>query len=254
MGRGMSWLWVCLLVCASSLVCASAETGVPSPAAPSFTIEGRVELPPPASLVAADFPLTLREGGGDATLRAFVTRDGEFSFLNVPEGTHILSVLNGEWIFAGIRLEVSPTGGVRAFFKDSGQPVLEYPFVLRPMAKPEYYVAKSGGQLLGMLRSPYVLLMLVGALFAFGSPILMEWSMSTMTEEEREELKKQMKKGGLMGVMAAGDKINKAGEEGRERIAREASAAGASSASGEASSSSGGGGGGGGAKRRKGKR
>ena len=226
LGLGLGWalvlLWVGVLAPWALRSAEAAGGGADKDRpAPTFAIEGRVELPSvsapapaaaavpaPPPLAPAEFSLTLQDGSGSGRgpLRAFLKGDGSFTFLNVPEGTHILSVLNGDWIFAGIRLEVGPTGTVRAYFKDSGHPVLEYPFVLRPVARPEYYVAKSGGQLLGMLRSPYALITIVGAVFAFGGPALMDWSMSQMSDEEREEFQKQMKSGGVMSVLNAGEK------------------------------------------------
>lgn len=54
---------------------------------------------------------------------------------------------------------------------------LPYPLVLEPVAKENYFIPKNGMNMLGLLKSPMVLMMLFSGIMMWGMPkLLVSWS------------------------------------------------------------------------------
>ncbi|KAL5520359.1 hypothetical protein ACEPAG_9583 [Sanghuangporus baumii] len=119
----------------------------------------------------------------DGRFYGSIRRDGSFSIPEVSNGSHILTVVSHDYAFDSLRVDVYPFNeslpDVRPYIP--GTPhnppstvSLQYPIVLMPRQKANYFVEMQSFNALGMLRNPMVLMMLVTAVLVFGMPYLIK--------------------------------------------------------------------------------
>jgi hypothetical protein len=129
-----------------------------------------------------------------------VTRNGNFSIPDVPPGTYVLSVLSHDYSFDHVRIDVSPSEPlpeVRPYI--FGTPlltttsfILPYPIVLTPRHKNRYFSPHESFNLVGMFRSPMMMIMgLTGVLM-----LAMPYIIKQLDPETLDGLKGQQGKAG----------------------------------------------------------
>ncbi|KAI9226304.1 MAG: hypothetical protein DHS80DRAFT_32885 [Piptocephalis tieghemiana] len=126
---------------------------------------------------------------------SLVLEDGSFNILNVPEGSYILNVQSRLYDYPTLKIQVDKGGKVQAYSFlpgsswDTSNPSVELPLRLLPKSKRSYFMAREGFNLMGLLMSPYVLMMGFTGLMVYGVPKLME----NMDPEALKEMQKSQK-------------------------------------------------------------
>ncbi|KAL5498210.1 hypothetical protein ACEPAH_2340 [Sanghuangporus vaninii] len=140
-----------------------------------------------------------------------IRRDGSFSIPDVSNGSYILTVVSLDYAFDSLRVDVYPSGeslpDVRPYIP--GTPhnppstvSLQYPIVLTPRHKANYFVEMQSFNALGMLRNPMVLMMLVTAVLVFGMPYLIKSLDPDIAKELNE---RQARMVGIQSAVQSGD-------------------------------------------------
>ncbi|KAG1826142.1 uncharacterized protein BJ212DRAFT_1511301, partial [Suillus subaureus] len=111
-----------------------------------------------------------------------VTQNGNFSILDVPPGTYVLSVLSHDYSFDHVRIDVSssePLPEVRPYI--FGTPLLAttsfslpYPIVLTPRHKNRYFSPRESFNLLGMFQSPMMMIMALTGVLMLAMPYIIK--------------------------------------------------------------------------------
>ncbi|KAG7450334.1 uncharacterized protein BT62DRAFT_1001172 [Guyanagaster necrorhizus] len=138
-----------------------------------------------------------------------VVQDGSFTIYDVPTGTYILSVLTHDFVFDQLRIDVLQDAIVEVRPYLPGTPLnppvpnrLQYPLALTPRTKHKYFVPPDSFNMLGMLKSPMVLMMVFTGAMVLAMPYLMK----NMDPEALEEFKEQQAKVAKMqSAMTNGD-------------------------------------------------
>ncbi|KAF9478049.1 hypothetical protein BDN70DRAFT_913881 [Pholiota conissans] len=139
-----------------------------------------------------------------------VTRHGNFIIPDVPDGTHVLSIVSHDHFFDQLRIDVNNSLSsveVRPFLP--GTPMnppstvlLPYPVILTPRERYVYFVPPESFNLAGMLSNPMMLLMVGGA----GMMLAMPYLIKNLDPEALEEFKEQQAKlGGIQSALQSGD-------------------------------------------------
>ncbi|KAI9005989.1 hypothetical protein BC832DRAFT_592097 [Gaertneriomyces semiglobifer] len=148
-------------------------------------VTGAIETNPILKDLSELGPTTVRIDGGRWV--TYVDEDGEFEFRDIPEGTHVLEVVNHLWMFIPVRLDISPTA-VQASITIPGTsfsklgPALLVPLHLAPRAKYDFFVPREGFKWSSLLANPMLLMSGVSLLMFFALPKLM----ANMPEEARQ--------------------------------------------------------------------
>ncbi|KAJ7597228.1 hypothetical protein C8J56DRAFT_1041439 [Mycena floridula] len=128
---------------------------------------------------------------------------------DVPAGTYLLQVLSHDHSFDQLRIDVHPDAESEARHYTPGTPFnpaspssLSYPIEISAKQRYSYFVPPESFNLIGMLRSPMVLLMIFGG----GMMLAMPYMMQNMDPESLEEFKDQQAKlARVQSAMATGD-------------------------------------------------
>jgi ER membrane protein complex subunit 7 len=167
-------------------VCAS-ESDEPLAVLPklSYTIEGIVLLADDAERLSTQVHLT---SGVQGSYVGSLQLDGEFKILDVPHGVYELHVSSPNYQFAKVRVTCAK-GTIRGKSFSGG--ALAHPFLLSPTNALPVFEARDSFNLVGLLRSPMVIMIGISALMMVFMPRLLkanESAMSEMTEQEVDEL------------------------------------------------------------------
>ncbi|KAE9410901.1 hypothetical protein BT96DRAFT_242326 [Gymnopus androsaceus JB14] len=124
---------------------------------------------------------------------AGVLKDGSFAIPNVPSGTYLLSVISHDYIFDQLRIDVT-SEVVEAHPYVPGTPMnppssilLPYPVRLSAQQKFNYFIPLESFNIMGMLKSPMILIMIFGGGLVLGMPYLMK----SMDPESLEDFKRE---------------------------------------------------------------
>ncbi|PVF97609.1 hypothetical protein CPB86DRAFT_706721 [Serendipita vermifera] len=139
----------------------------------------------------------------DGRYSSSVTRNGDFIIPHVEPGTYILQVLAPSHYFDQFRIDVlvdSDLPEVRPY--TPGTPLnppamvtLPYPLRLQAKRKLDFFIPKESFNLLGMLKNPMMLMMIVTAGMVMGVPYLMKnldpETLKEITEQQQKMAKMQ---------------------------------------------------------------
>jgi hypothetical protein len=153
------------------------------------TLEGRLEFPD-----KSPFNVTTKISLNNAEYTTYSRADGSFTIFNVPPGVHQLDVLSTTHLFGQVKIQLLEDSMDAPKCLEYAYPgaiklAIKYPLVLIPHATYDYFEPERGFSILGLLKNPMVLMMLVGGGLMLGMPKLMEG----MDPEEKELMRKQMK-------------------------------------------------------------
>jgi len=173
-----------IALCLISLVQAAQLTiSIPS----SHILENPSALPPSthATLLGPDGQLR----------RALLTRSNTLSFPSLPIGAHLLNIHSRDYIFAPLRVDVSPSTTaegteeiieVHQTFRGNewsnkgqkyGSAKEKLVIAIPPTGKRDFYMARGGFDLTSFFKNPMILIGLASMGLIFGMPYLMENSM-----------------------------------------------------------------------------
>ncbi len=194
-----------------------------------FPVHGIVPLenlvPPLESASEIKITLTVSGGSGSQKVRTRPKKDGTFALLDVPPGDHTLQIVAIGFSFPPIIVSVDGENNgevVMRYSEDMSTilPKLKTPegttkektierVVVAPVSKVDYFEPSNRVTLLGLLKNPMVLMVLMTVIMAVAVPSLIR----NMDPEALEELKKEMGKGNVFQQMAAANKAMDASVE-----------------------------------------
>ncbi|WVQ73836.1 hypothetical protein IAR50_003417 [Cryptococcus sp. DSM 104548] len=152
--------------------------------------------------------------------RVLVKQDGSFEIYDVPEGIHHVETLIPGYVVQPLWVTISPP--IPPIAEDgppslhiqsahpsrqalpSSSPSMAYPIILEVLAKESYFVPKGGMNILGMLKSPMVLMMLFSGVMMYAMPKLVSSMESTDPELSREMAETRKKMAGFQNGDWAG--------------------------------------------------
>ncbi|XP_073846512.1 ER membrane protein complex subunit 7 [Musca autumnalis] len=158
-----------------------------------FTIEGKV-YPPEAQQMTynpnaipnnkwqADTVLSIN--GGE--YKGFIREDGSFVISSVPSGSYVVEIVNPDYFYEPVRVEINPKGKFRARKVNYVQPSqivqVPYPLKLKALTRFKYFQTREQWKITDFLFSPMVLMMVV--------PLLLMWVLPKMINDP--ETKKEL--------------------------------------------------------------
>jgi hypothetical protein len=177
-----------------------------------------------ASAAAVEVTLTSRDGRRAA--RTFADRDGWFAFADVPllpppttpppssssssAADYLLSVSHPDYLYPDVALQVSAKGVTRAMFAQNRAAIPAHPYlVVPPVSALQYYEQRRPVDVMGMVKSPYGLMVVFMLFSIFVMPML-----KVDPEEYREAMDSLTGRGSGSGEGGAGG-----GGSGQERLA-----------------------------------
>uniref|UniRef100_A0A1B0CU26 ER membrane protein complex subunit 7 beta-sandwich domain-containing protein n=1 Tax=Lutzomyia longipalpis TaxID=7200 RepID=A0A1B0CU26_LUTLO len=142
-----------------------------------YTIEGRVY--PPELFPGTDNPwqrdTQISINGGD--FLGFLREDGSFIISGVPSGSYVLEIVNPDYIYESVRVEINPKGKFRARKVNFVQPAqiiqVPYPLKLKALTRFKYFQMREQWKITDFLFNPMVLMMVLPLLLMLVLPKMM---------------------------------------------------------------------------------
>uniref|UniRef100_A0A336LID4 CSON003709 protein n=1 Tax=Culicoides sonorensis TaxID=179676 RepID=A0A336LID4_CULSO len=151
-----------------------------------YTIEGKVY---PPSTMTYQWPrnsVVVINGG---EYKGFLKEDGSFIVSNVPSGSFVLEVLNTDYIYEPVRVEINPKGKFRArkvnYIIPSQVIQVPYPLKLKALSKFRYFQQREQWKITDFLFNPMVIIMVLPLLLMLILPKMMN---DPETKKEMEQL------------------------------------------------------------------
>lgn len=152
-----------------------------------YTIEGRVfspEMPfPPANW---QVNTKLMVNGGENL--GFIKEDGAFTIHNIKYGSYIVEIVNPDYYYEPVRVEINSKGRYRArkvnLIQTSQVIQVPYPLKLKPMSKIRYFQVREQWRVTDFLFNPMVLMMVLPLLLIMVLPKMMS---DPETKKEMEQ-------------------------------------------------------------------
>ncbi|XP_018320203.1 ER membrane protein complex subunit 7 homolog [Agrilus planipennis] len=138
-----------------------------------YTIEGKV-YPPDVLFSRPNWQANTRIIVNGGEYIGFVKEDGSFVIHNIPSGSYILEVLNSEYTYEPVRVEINTKGKFRARKVNHVQTSLviqlPYPLKLKPIGRTKYFQIREQWRITDFLFSPMVLMMVLPLVFLMVLP------------------------------------------------------------------------------------
>ncbi|XP_057334968.1 ER membrane protein complex subunit 7 [Microplitis mediator] len=107
----------------------------------------------------------------------FLREDGTFTISNVPSGSYIVEVVNPNYAYEPVRVEINSKGKFRArkvnFIQTSQVIQVPYPLKMRPVTPFRYFQIREQWRVADFLFSPMVLMMILPLLLIMLIPKVM---------------------------------------------------------------------------------
>uniref|UniRef100_A0A1B6EB66 ER membrane protein complex subunit 7 beta-sandwich domain-containing protein n=1 Tax=Clastoptera arizonana TaxID=38151 RepID=A0A1B6EB66_9HEMI len=154
----------------------------------SYEIEGKVfppdNLPPNTNWQANTF-VTVKGGYH----LGFLREDGTFVISNVPSGSYVVEVVNPNYTFEAVRVEINSKGKYRArkvnYIQTSQVIQVPYPLKMKPLGQVHYFQVREQWRLIDFIFNPMVLMMVLPLLLIMVVPRIMN---DPETRKEMEQL------------------------------------------------------------------
>jgi hypothetical protein len=184
----------CLLVLVafvSFTTASSSDVESSTPSSPSlYTINGKVY--PPEQLPSDWYWKThvVIDGGKKM---GFVKDDNTFAINGLLSGSYLLEVVNPDFFYEPIRVDINSKGKVRARKVNNVQPTqvtqVPYPLKLKSLGKVRYFQKREEWKITDMLMNPMVLMMILPLLLITVLPKMMN---DPETKKEMEQMQQNM--------------------------------------------------------------
>ncbi|XP_058061759.1 ER membrane protein complex subunit 7 homolog [Anopheles bellator] len=130
-----------------------------------YAIEGKVY--PPELFGDADLSWQLETqisiNGGE--YKGFLREDGTFVISSVPSGSYVVEIINSDYFYEPVRVEINPKGKFRARKLNHVQPSqvlqLPYPLKLKALTRFRYFQQREQWKITDFLFNPMVLMMIL---------------------------------------------------------------------------------------------
>lgn len=153
----------------------------------THTIEGKVF--PPELYTTDDWQrdIVISVNGGEH--KGFLREDGTFIISSMPSGSYVIEILNANYVFEPVRVEINPKGKFRArkvnYIQPSQVIQVPYPLKLKALAKFKYFQQREQWKITDFLFNPMVLIMVFPLLLMLVLPKMMS---DPETKKEMEQL------------------------------------------------------------------
>lgn len=152
-----------------------------------YTIEGKVFSPEPYGLSNWQRDFTISVNGGE--YKGFLKDDGTFIISSVPSGSYVLEILNPNYIYEPVRVEINPKGKFRArkvnYIQPSQVVQVPYPLKLKALQRFRYFQQREQWKITDFLFNPMVIIMVLPLLLMLVLPKMMS---DPETKKEMEQL------------------------------------------------------------------
>lgn len=152
-----------------------------------YIIEGRV-FPPDPPFTPANWQANtnLHLNGGEYL--GFIKEDGNFAIHGVPSGSYVLEVINPDFMYEPVRVEINSKGKFRArkvnHIQTSQVIQVAYPLKMKPVARHRYFQVREQWRVTDFLVNPMVLMMVLPLLLIMVLPKMMS---DPETKKEMEQ-------------------------------------------------------------------
>jgi len=154
------------------------------------TVEGKVKQPNPKPEDWHWRTRILIDGGRRG--EAFLKEDGSFSFI-VPAGSYLIEVVNPDYRFEPVRVDVTAKGKIRARMVNNLQPaqvtLRPYPLRFESKERMRYFQKREEWKITDLLMNPMVMMMVLPLLLITVLPKMMG---DPETQREMQEMQKNM--------------------------------------------------------------
>ncbi|XP_055587493.1 ER membrane protein complex subunit 7 homolog [Uranotaenia lowii] len=172
----------CFLVHAESALDEFDETG-------RYIIEGKVY--PPELFGGSDLSwqvdTQISINGGE--YKGFLKDDGSFIISSVPSGSYVVEILNPDYYYESVRVEINPKGKFRARKLNYVQPSqvvqVPYPLKLKALTRFRFFAQREQWKITDFLFNPMVLMMILPLFIMLVLPKMMS---DPETKKEMENL------------------------------------------------------------------
>ncbi|CAG9795490.1 unnamed protein product [Diatraea saccharalis] len=148
-------------------------------------IEGRVFPPEDQDKNGWQVNTRIHVNGGEYI--GFIREDGTFVIHNVPSGSYVVEVVNPDYMYEPVRVEINSKGKYRArkvnYIQTSQVIQVPYPLRMKPLSKFRYFQVREQWRLTDFLFNPMVIMMVLPLLLIMILPKMMN------DPDTKEELK-----------------------------------------------------------------
>ncbi|XP_012263935.1 ER membrane protein complex subunit 7 homolog [Athalia rosae] len=152
-----------------------------------YVIEGKVFPPENAVLNGWQLMTHVMVNGGEHF--GYLREDGSFVISNVPSGSYIVEVVNPNYAYDPVRVEINSKGKFRArkvnLIQTSQVLQVPYPLKMRPFAPFRYFQLREQWRVTDFLFNPMVLMMILPLLLIMVLPKIMN---DPETRKDMEQL------------------------------------------------------------------
>ncbi|XP_041985099.1 ER membrane protein complex subunit 7 [Aricia agestis] len=150
-----------------------------------YMIEGRVYPPEDQESLTWQIDTKIHVNGGEYI--GFIKDDGSFAVHNVPSGSYVVEVINPDYMYEPIRVEINSKGKFRArkvnYILTSQVIQVPYPLRMKALSRFRYFQVREQWRLTDFLFNPMVIMMVLPLLFIMLLPKMMN------DPEAKEDLK-----------------------------------------------------------------
>lgn len=151
-------------------------------------IEGRLQFPD-----ATPFNISTRISLNHGEHLTYSAQDGSFTFYHVSPGIHVLDIQSPTYHFSQVKIQLLEESMdtpkcLEYLYPGAKKQPIQHPVTLSALATYDYFEAKRGFTVLGILGNPMIIMMIVSVGIMFALPKLIEG----MDPEEKEQMRKQM--------------------------------------------------------------
>jgi len=160
-----------------------------------YTISGRVHPPSTHNSVPADPDWFWRtkvvvDGGKKS---GFLREDGTFGVSGLPTGSYVVEVVNADYYYEPVRIDINSKGKMRARKVNNVQPTqvtqVPYPLKMKTMGRYSYFHKREEWKITDMLMNPMILMMVLPLLLITVLPKMMN---DPETKKEMEQMQANM--------------------------------------------------------------
>ncbi|XP_046970350.1 ER membrane protein complex subunit 7 [Vanessa cardui] len=150
-----------------------------------YVIEGRVYPADEQDLSTWQVDTRIHVNGGEYI--GFIKDDGSFTIYNVPSGSYVVEIVNPDYMYEPVRVEINSKGKYRArkvnYIQTSQVIQVPYPLRMKAITKFRYFQMREQWRLTDFLFNPMVIMMVLPLLLIMILPKMMN------DPETKEDLK-----------------------------------------------------------------
>lgn len=150
-----------------------------------YAIEGRVFPPDEQDSTNWQVDTRIHVNGGEYI--GFIKDDGSFTIYNIPTGSYVVEILNPDYMYEPVRVEINSKGKYRArkvnYIQTSQVIQVPYPLRMKPVGRLRYFQIREQWRLTDFLFNPMVIMMVLPLLLIMILPKMMN------DPETKEDLK-----------------------------------------------------------------